>query len=162
MARRSGERTFGLSNEERFWLVVRKTETCWLWEGTRNQKGYGRFWINGRLESAHRFSSMMAHGPILPDKPHVLHHCDNPPCVRPDHLWRGTNLENAQDKARKKRARSRYQSGECNRIAKLTRLKVAQIRAFIILGVSCEAIAAEYQVSAGLIWLIRTRKIWNG
>lgn len=164
--RKPGERSFGLTDQERFWSMVDKTPglgpngQCWEWTGTRNQKEYGRFWVNGRLESAHRYASIIAVGPILPDKPHVLHSCDHPPCVREIHLWRGTNLENAQDKARKHRARSRYQGGECNRVAKLTQLEAAQIRAFGILGISLSAIAKEYRVSSSNISKILNRRGW--
>lgn len=77
---------------ERFWARVDKSGCCWVWTGSCNNKGYGRF--DG--EYAHRFSWRLLSGPI-PDGLNVLHRCDNPPCVRPDHLFLGTVSDNARD-----------------------------------------------------------------
>ena len=58
---------------------------------------YGRIWYGGAMEYAHRMSWVIRNGPI-PDGKYVLHRCDNPPCVNPDHLFLGTQLDNIQDR----------------------------------------------------------------
>jgi hypothetical protein len=82
---------------ERFWSRVTKTDTCWLWSA----KGRGAFVIDGRQYVAARISFLIHHGryPTLL----VCHHCDNPRCVRPDHLFEGTSKDNSQDMVRKGR-----------------------------------------------------------
>lgn len=87
-------------------IVFAEGDACWEWKGRRNRNGYGevRFNRNGRPASkrAHRVSWAMFCGPI-PDGVNVLHRCDNPPCVRPSHLWTGTQLENNEDRHKKGR-----------------------------------------------------------
>ena len=85
--------------EERFWSYVNKGDGCWEWTASRSGKGYGVFFhlgFSGRRTSAHRFSWELHNGPV-PAGLHVLHHCDNPSCVRPDHLWLGTQSDNSKD-----------------------------------------------------------------
>lgn len=73
-------------------IVKRHENGCWTWTGTRDRQGYGRWkrWL------AHRFSWARSNGPI-PEGLWVLHHCDNPPCVNPAHLYLGTVVENVHD-----------------------------------------------------------------
>jgi len=110
----------------RFWSKVDQTRDCWIWLKGKKGKGYGSFYV-GRIngvkhqEYAHRVSWELANGPI-PDKIDVLHRCDNPPCVRPDHLFLGTQLENNRDCIKKGRAIA----GRANR--KLTPEQVREIR----------------------------------
>jgi hypothetical protein len=90
--------------EERFWSHVERAEGCWLWQGHRNTRGYGQFNIDATHPvGAHRIAYELTYGPIPPDL-HCCHHCDNPPCVRPDHLFLGTRSDNSQDMVRKGRA----------------------------------------------------------
>jgi hypothetical protein len=103
----------GLTPEERFWKYVDKDGPvpehvpylgqCWLWTAGRDKGGYGKFTVDGGYIRAHRFSYEMVHGPVPDDKPQVLHRCDNPSCVRPSHLWAGTNEDNTADKENKGR-----------------------------------------------------------
>jgi hypothetical protein len=101
-----------LSVEERFWLLVNKDgpliiETpCWMWTG-RKLRGYGQFCpIEGRHWIAHRYAWELAHGPIPNNGVElcVCHRCDNPSCVRVDHLFLGTDRDNHHDMVRKGRA----------------------------------------------------------
>ena len=87
--------------DRRFWPKVRKTSECWVWTGKR-RSGYGRFLIKGRAVSAHRVAWELAYGPI-PHGKEVCHRCDNPPCVRPDHLFLGDRRANMADAGSKGR-----------------------------------------------------------
>ena len=87
---------------ERFFGKVHKTDGCWLWIARCDKAGYGRFTMNGREESAHRSVWKLKHGDI-PEGTCVLHRCDNPPCVRPDHLFLGTQKDNMEDCSNKNR-----------------------------------------------------------
>lgn len=69
---------------------------CIEWDGSRNERGYGRVHVNGHLAYAHRAEWEKHHGPI-PDGMKVCHHCDNPPCYRIDHLFLGTQADNMAD-----------------------------------------------------------------
>ena len=86
---------------ERFWEKVNKTDKCWLWTGGKASDGYGSFNYDGG-QRAHRFSWELHFGKI-PSGLLVLHHCDTPGCVRPDHLFLGTQADNAKDMWRKGR-----------------------------------------------------------
>lgn len=97
------------SIEARFWSKVNKTDSCWLWTGSRTgrRRMHGQFHlakIDGRPRNIypHRFSWMLAYGSI-PNTLQVLHRCDVGICVRPEHLFLGTQDDNLKDAARKGR-----------------------------------------------------------
>ncbi len=69
---------------------------CWEWVAGHYNEGYGSFWFNGRMSIAPRVVWEIGHGSI-PAGLYILHRCDNPPCVRPSHLYAGTPKENAGD-----------------------------------------------------------------
>jgi hypothetical protein len=87
----------------RFWSFVERTESCWLWRGAQRGSGYGGFHWRNISHYAHRKAWELINGPIA-DGLHVCHHCDNPPCVRPDHLFLGTQADNNHDRDRKGRS----------------------------------------------------------
>ena len=146
---------------QRFWNKVNKQENgCWEWTASERDgggRGYGGFWLDGKWRKAHRASWILEHGAI-PVGLHVLHHCDNPPCVNPDHLWLGTHADNVRDMHAKGRAASNPQPGESNGHAKLTEADVLAIRADSRYH---RVIADEYGVTQPLISLIKNRKRWS-
>lgn len=80
----------------RFWVKVNKTDTCWLWTACLFTCGYGAFGLGGKQYPSHRIAYMFTYGEI-PDGLKVCHACDVRNCVRPDHLWLGTQKDNIQD-----------------------------------------------------------------
>lgn len=92
--------------EERFWekVDVPAPDACWEWKAKALPKGYGIFWDGERQVTAHRYSYELHQGPI-PEGLWVLHHCDNPPCVNPAHLYAGDNSDNMFDLHERGRAR---------------------------------------------------------
>lgn len=126
--------------EERFWKSVNKTDDCWLWTASLDKDGYGKFYVNGKHIRAHAYSFTLHTGESTTGKM-VCHSCDNPTCVRPDHLWLGTSKENNHDAINKgprpawfmvnpeQRAR-----GSHSGTSKLTESQVLEIRARFAAG----------------------------
>lgn len=120
--------------DERFWRQVRKTSGCWEWMGkAKDPRGYGQIGLGGKgakQELVHRFSYQLHKGPI-PEGLVVMHACDNPRCVNPDHLSVGTPSENIRDAVRKGRWKAipPLHIGEKQHSSKLTAEKVLYMRA---------------------------------
>ncbi len=85
-----------------FWTFVHFGPSCWEWMGAKTDDGYGYRMVNNKKKLAHRLSWTMENGDI-PSGLHVLHRCDNPPCVRPGHLFLGDQATNAKDMVAKGR-----------------------------------------------------------
>lgn len=109
---------------------------------------------------AHRISWQLHFGPI-PLGMWVLHHCDNPPCVRPDHLFLGTHPENMADRMAKGRNVLSGGKGERQRSARLTERQVAEIREWAANGVSYHALARLSGVDPKTVQAAVLRKTWK-
>lgn len=171
----------------RFWAKVDKCGPvpahmphlgpCWLWRGATARGGYGHFGERGVKRDplwtpAHRFAWRDTYGPI-PDDLWVLHRCDNPPCVRPEHLFVGTVKDNASDMISKGRARlidANYTRrrgivparGIKHGMVKLTERDVLKIRAEYASGAgSYSELARKFGVSWSNIGLIVNRRNWK-
>lgn len=142
---------------DRFWSHVQKTESCWEYRpGNTERCDHARVWYRGRNVGAHRFSYELAYGAI-PQDMHVLHRCDNPRCVRPDHLFLGTPADNIQDMITK----GRGIIGEKNPSARLTPNQVRDIRKLHALGLSRRELAMRYGVSYSTIGMIIRGENWK-
>lgn len=142
----------GVPLEKRFWSRVLKTDECWVWQGTVDRDGYGHIKHNGKNVRSHRVAYILQIGEIT-DGLFVCHHCDNPACVRPDHLFLGTCSDNMKDCTRKGRNTfdvhpefrcipgNRQRLGEKNGRSRLTPELVKLIRQLSADGESCRGIA---------------------
>lgn len=184
--------------EQRFWERVDKNGPtpkhrpelgkCWIWTAAKTGSGYGAFAIKRKHISAHRYSFMLHFGPLPDDKPQVLHKCDNRACVRPDHLFAGTQADNLKDAIKKerlilekpcspetrrkikralnrpetKRRLSEVHNGKQN-YTKLTWDIVRKIRSVCVLRsrtLGCAALARRYGVTRGTVQAIMQNRTW--
>ncbi len=144
-----------------FWLKVKKMPGCWLWTGATMRNGYGVFHARRyRKTVAHRFSWEIHNGPI-PEGLFVCHHCDNRNCVRPDHLFVGTNKDNVADMRAKGRGSNGVTRGEAHWYAKLTEEKVRLARRLFAQGVTPLQIAQRVAVHRDTIYRVVRRKAWK-
>lgn len=138
--------------EEIFWANVHKSDGCWRWAKARRADGYGALRVKGKTIRAHRMAYVLAYGTI-PDGLEVCHKCDNPACVRPDHLFLGTHSDNQKDMSEKGRA----PRGERQGRHKLTFQQVTDIRAKYQLGkISQRELGRQYNVgSTAIRWIVK-------
>ena len=144
--------------EKRFWAKVRKTRSCWIWEACKDAHGYGAFTVpkledmGWRTEKAHRLAWKFTYGEE-PGLRHVLHRCDNPSCVNPDHLFLGTHQDNMKDMVRK----NRHAVGERSGASKLTEEEVLEIRSS---PETATKLAKKYGVDLSTVCKVRRRVHW--
>jgi len=149
----------GKTAMDRFWPKIKKTDTCWLWTGARLAFGYGILTVRNRLNFAHRISWLFHCGDI-PSGLYVLHRCDVPNCVRPDHLFLGTYAMNFADA----RAKGRWKplQGEQIGTSKLKAKQVIKIRRLFDTGrFSKDALGKRFGVTDVMIGNIVRRKWWK-
>lgn len=172
--------------EERFWGRVQKTDGCWLWTGNKMRRGYGitynaGIYEGGKREPAHRISYRLAYGDF-PKNLLVCHHCDNPPCVKPDHLFLGTHKDNFLDAKNKNRVPTgvrhwtsvkpelikrgfkspeRALSGSTNPNSRLTEKDVSRIRFLRSKGSKYADLAKAFNVKQDTIEGICLRRSWK-
>lgn len=190
------------SDKARFWAKVNKDgplpdqsnphyaglDRCWVWEGTKNDGGYGRVWALGRSLMTHKLSFLLSGQELPKDSPLALHRCDNPPCVNPNHIFNGTYLDNARDKCNKGRHVSspgikngafthpekiprgddsfsrkhpeRIARGERQHSAKLTAEIVREMRTCHAAGETSVSLGARFGVSQAAANYAINRKTW--
>lgn len=145
--------------EQRFWKFVNKTETCWLWIGSKTQGyAYGQISVGGVPIRANRFSWTLHYGDI-PKGLMVCHRCDNPSCVNPEHLFLGDQKANMKDMVEKKR--NHIRRGVDTTACKLDDEKVKTIRLLYQEPWSASELAGEFGVSKQNILDIVNRKAWK-
>lgn len=140
-----------------------KKTGCWNWQGCKDPTGYGAIKIKGVKYGTHRVSYRLTHGSFDFDL-FVCHHCDNPSCVNPSHLFLGTRADNMKDAAEKGRLTSTFSLGEVNARSKLTRrqiLKIRRIHADPANKLNHEEIAKLFNVSRGHIGRIVRKDRWQ-
>lgn len=138
---------------------------CWVWTGAKNEHGYGVLGRGGRGEGvakAHRVSYQIFYGVVLTSTQCVLHRCDNPNCVNPEHLFLGTQQDNLIDMRRKRRdSPPPSHVGVHNKTAKLNDDKVKQVFDLRRAGLTSYQIAERLGVSRPAICSILNRKTWR-
>jgi hypothetical protein len=136
---------------------------CWNWTASLRPTGYGQMRFLGTTELAHRVSWVLFRGPIPKAENrygtmNVLHHCDNPKCVNPEHLFIGDQADNANDAVSKKRWGKRGCKGESHGKSVLTEKDVKAIRDSTL---STTQLAREYGVSKSNIQHVLKRRCWR-
>jgi len=154
---------------ERFWKKVDKesNKECWLWIGSKDINGYGRFMKDYNPILAHRISFHLFYKKEI-EGLFVLHHCDRPNCVNPAHLFLGTQKDNMQDAFNKGRMNldglklGKLVRGENRKQAKLTNKKVVEIRElYANRKITYLEIAKMYDISLTNVCFIVTRQRWT-
>lgn len=145
--------------EPRLWKRVIKSlnpDGCWEWQGSKDSSRYGQLSVEGEMILVHRISFELHNGPI-PEGKKVLHSCDNPPCVRPDHLFLGDDIDNALDRNRK----GRQAKGERIHAAKLTAGDVIHMRSLRKSGTHLTELAKQFGVCSTHVWMVCARRLWK-
>jgi len=146
------------SVEQRFWMRVQKTESCWIWTGSLDSGGYGyMFDGSSKMEKAHRLSWMIHNG-VSAGEMCVCHKCDVRNCVNPDHLFLGTLRDNVEDMRQKGRA----SKGENHYASKLKEDDVLAIRRlYADGGLTFKSIGDKFSVSDEAVRNIVHRITWK-
>ena len=151
------------SLEDRFWPRVDKSGECWMWTAARSSNGYGeigRGGHNGGMRTVHRVAYELTYG-LIPPGLEVLHHCDTKLCVRPSHLFLGTQADNNADMIAKGRFYPGCHQGERNGRAKLVASQVRDIKEDYSAGFNIEQLAESYCLSSRQVSRIVKGKHWR-
>lgn len=147
---------------ERFWSKVQKGHGCWIWRGSSNNKGYGMFAAVKQYPLlAHRVAWELSFGPI-PEGSCVLHSCDTRLCVRPDHLWLGSQTENLADMRGKGRGFTDFhRRGTEHPMSRLTDDAVVSIVSMRRDGKTLSEVAARFGIVKGTVSHIMSGNTWS-
>lgn len=153
-----------MTPEERFSAKYTvKPNGCWVWTGAKVglSFNYGKFWYKGAYDKAHRAAYKMFVGDI-PKGLWVLHKCDTPECVNPNHLFLGTRIDNVADMLRKGRGGQHKNPprGARRKDSKLTESSVLDIRKRCASGESQGSVAKLYNVQQSTVFKIVHRQRW--
>jgi len=148
------------SLQEQFWdkVDIGKPNECWPWKAAkdgRRHKNYGRVWMGKETTTAHRVAFILTYGDILPGMV-VCHHCDNPCCCNPRHLFVETKPGNSKDMVKKGRQARGYRIA----CAKLSEIQVHEIRDLLSGGMGPSKIAKLFRVGPTTISAIKHGKSW--
>jgi hypothetical protein len=150
-----------LTPEQRFWLKVDKRgpDECWPWTSSKHESGHGEFFVSKERGKApsHSYALELATGEKCPAGKECCHHCDNPPCCNPEHLYFGTRMQNVHDAI----SRRRHSHGSRHRGARLTEADVVAIRTRFAAGETQPSLSAEFGISSGHISHIVNGRIWK-
>jgi len=148
------------ADKVRFWEKVdrRGPDECWEWQAYRNHQGYGRFRLNGFLFRVHRVAFAIMNGDA---ELQVCHHCNNPPCCNPKHLYAGTQVDNIQQCIAEGRFTRGDNCGEKQGHAKLTEADVREIRRLREGGWLQREIAEEYGIYQSTVSKICLGRNWK-
>jgi len=142
--------------------TLRDKETgCLLWQNGNSAFGYGTLRFDGKTRFVHRVVFALANPKADLKKYQVNHHCDNPRCVNPKHLYAGTQSQNVRDAVRRGRHKRAAVHGSQSPFAKLVERQIPAIKRRLRAGESTVKIAKDYNVHAATIWAIGKRNAWN-
>lgn len=146
---------------KRFWhhVDINGPEECWEWMGATDNKGYGRFYLDGHNRRAPRaVAYLIGWLSSIDESIQVLHKCDNKGCVNPGHLYLGNHIQNVKDAVN--RDRYPYRKGEANDASKLMYDDIKDIREALKYE-TVAGVARRYGVCWGTIKNIKTGKTWS-
>ena len=146
--------------EARFWnkVAMRGPDDCWEWTAGKHSGGYGIFWFDGSMMPASRVAWSLMCGPV-PAGLGVCHHCDNPACCNPSHLYPGTQKDNIRDCVERGRLGDR--AGEANGNSKLKEMDIRFIRHWRVMGHRGTDIAKAFGVTPANIGMINRGVTWK-
>lgn len=157
LPRQNGRRQTLEERRERFRDFIRMEENgCHIWRGSTNQWGYGRFRFEGKTHSSHRLAYYF-HTGVDPYPMLVLHKCDNPKCVNPEHLFLGTDYTNSQD--RQSKGRTARPEGEKHWKSSIDDAQAIEIRKRVV--ALRDSISAEFSMSKQAAMDIIRGKRWK-
>lgn len=133
---------------------------CFEWQRNTSASGYPRWRVNGQKQPVHRLVAELVHS-NNDNLPFVLHSCDNPPCINPDHLRWGTASDNSLDRESRGRANRKIRKGSEMTHSKLNENKVLEIRQRLVNGEKPKVLAIEYGVHSAVIYAVKNRKSWK-
>jgi hypothetical protein len=145
----------------RFWskAIVKDPNQCWEWTAAKCPSGYGRIKHGRETLKAHRVAWELFNAEPLGER-WACHHCDNPSCVNPAHIYAGNVKTNNRDTVARGRRQIAGLSGSANPRSKLTEEDVHKIRSRIALGEGNMDIAKDFPVTHATVSLIRLGKGW--
>jgi len=151
----------------RFVKKVTKTDDCWIWTGNRNKRGYGSIGkgVSGAGSYGAHVASFILHKGKVDSGNDICHHCDNPSCVNPNHLFQGSTSDNMMDASKKGRAKGinseRKRLGDTAPFHKLNTEKVIQIANLRKTGMTYKGIASTMKMPCSTVSMICQGYTWS-